>query len=230
MKEDTTPQCVGFIMDGNRRFAQSVGQPALFGHEQGYRVFKEMIEVVRSEGIPHVVYYAFSTENWQRSREEVSGIFGLVHHAGMEYLAADMARQKKTIFRFVGDRSRLSEGTRGVIERLETVVGDTESVVTVWVLLSYGGRAEIVAAVNKAVAAGLTVDEEDFSKLLWTADMPDPDLIIRTGGERRLSNFLPWQSVYSELFFTDTYWPAFTAAEFHVMLAEYRTRHRRRGR
>lgn len=216
-------------MDGNRRFAQRLGRPVLFGHEQGYRVFKEMIEVVRVEGIPHVVCYAFSTENWQRSKEEVSDIFGLVRRAGMEYLAADMGKQKQIIFRFIGDRSRLSEDTRGIIERLETIASDNEPTLTVWVLLSYGGRAEIVAATNKAVADGLAVDEKSFSRLLWTADMPDPDLIIRTGGEQRVSNFLPWQSIYSELFFTDTYWPAFTAAELRAILAEYRMRQRRRG-
>lgn len=230
MKPKSTPQCVGFIMDGNRRWAKSRFLPALVGHKQGYEVLKEMIEAALAEEIPHIVCYAFSTENWQRSEEEVAGIFSLLKEASLEYLVKDIAKQKQVAFRFVGDRSRLDDEVVAGIERVEKLGQEIKPALTVTVLLSYGGRAEIIAAVNRAIAAGKELNEVEFGSLLWTADIPDPDLVIRTGGEKRLSNFLPWQTTYSELFFTDTYWPAFTKDEFRAILTEYSKRERRVGK
>ena len=229
MKTTNVPQCVGFIMDGNRRWAKSRFLPALAGHKQGYEVLKEMVEVALLEEIPHIVCYAFSTENWRRSEEEVAGIFSLLKDASHEYLAKDIAKQKQVAFQFVGDRSILDDKVVSAIDKVEKLGLETKPTLTVTVLLSYGGRAEIVAAVNRAVEAGKRLNEVDFASLLWTAAIPDPDLVIRTGGEKRLSNFLPWQTTYSELFFTDTYWPAFTKDEFRAILAEYSKREKRMG-
>src|SRR5690606_7968887 len=130
--------------------------------------------------------------------------------------------------RFIGERDRLPSDVRETMEEIETE-NPRHPAMTVWIAISYGGRAEIVAAANKAVRDGIEVDEAAFSKLLWSADMPDPDLIIRTGGDKRLSNFLPWQSVYSEFFFTDTLWPDFSREEFQGILEAYGTRVRRKG-
>lgn len=223
----TTPTCVGFIMDGNRRWATEQGLSTLAGHAAGKEVFVDTIAWVRERKIPHAVYYAFSTENWQRSETEVSGLLELFSTV-ITMMLAEVDEHKVRI-RIIGDRQNFSSELQGKLAQLETSSQIYEQV-TVWVALSYGGRAEILSAVNAAIAVGMEVDETTFAAHLWSAQMPDPDLIIRTGGEERLSNFLPWQSVYSELMFTSTYWPAFTKDEFVRMLHIYEQRQRRRGR
>ncbi len=231
MKEELLiPKCVGIIMDGNRRWAKEAGLPAFMGHKKGYEVCKEVIRMVHDEGIPHLVIYAFSIENWQRVKEETSFLMGLLKSAALEYFSHNLSELKKVRFRFVGDPSYLNEGIQNVIKKIEKQSAEAEYELTVWVLLSYSGRAEVLSAVNKAIAAGKEVDELSFSKLLWSNEMPDPDMIIRTGGEYRLSNFLIWQSIYSELFFTKTYWPAFTKDEFQSILKDYGNRERRIGK
>jgi undecaprenyl diphosphate synthase len=222
MKNKTMkPTCVGFIMDGNRRWATDQGLPTLSGHLAGAEVFVETVKMVHELAIPHAVFYAFSTENWKRSPEEVEYLMGLF---------GDMLKRvESVVVRIIGDRTRFSPELQANMAALEERSNEYHGGTTIWIALSYGGRAEIVAAVNKAITAGQSVDETSFGELLWTAGMPDPDLIIRTGGEQRLSNFLPWQSVYSELMFTTTYWPAFTKEEFTRMLAQYGERQRRFG-
>ncbi len=217
-------------MDGNRRWAKQAGLPVFMGHKRGYEVFKEMIRIANDNKIPNLVFYAFSTENWKRVKEEVGLLMGLLRSAAVEYLAHDLEELKKVRFRFIGDLSYLDEGIQKSLIKIEEQSNQSTAELTVWVALSYGGRLEITDAVNRAIELGQNVDEESFSKLLWSADMPDPDLIIRTGGEQRLSNFLPWQSVYSELFFTETYWPAFTKEEFQRILNDYADRERRIGK
>lgn len=221
------PQCVGFIMDGNRRFAREQGKPDLAGHAVGKETFLQVIQWAEEVHIPHVIFYTFSTENWHRSKTEVEGLM-LLFKEVITSVGKD-ARKKSFRVKFVGRRQDFALDFQADMNRLELETDRPEAVITVWLALSYGGRAEIIDAVNAAVAKGEVIDEVGFSQLLYTAQMPDPDLIIRTGGEQRLSNFLPWQSVYSELFFTNTYWPAFTKEEFTRILSAYAARERRIG-
>ncbi len=225
-EEKVLPGCVGFIMDGNRRFAKEQGLSAVEGHLAGKEKFLEVTDWLVEMKIPHGVFYAFSTENWRREKEEVQYLMNLFR--GLLGQIKDGSDQREVNVRIIGRRDDLPEDIQNSIKELEAKKSQYET--TIWVALSYGGRAEILAAVNRATALGEEVDEDKFSKLLSTADMPDPDLIVRTSGEKRLSNFLPWQSVYSELFFIDTYWPAFTKPEFERILNEYGNRERRIGR
>ena len=220
-------QCVGFIMDGNRRFAEEYNLTELQGHSAGKDKFLEVVDWIKEEKIPHAVFYAFSTENWKRKTEEVNHLMFLFREL-LRQIKNEVSERKVNI-RIIGRKEDLPADIQEDIKEIEDSV-IPEAVSTVWIALSYGGRAEIVSAVNKIVSLGKEVSEEEFSKYLWTADMPDPDLIIRTSGEKRLSNFLPWQSVYSELFFTNTFWPAFTKVEFMSILEEYAKRERRIGR
>jgi len=231
---DNKPQCLGFIMDGNRRWATDQGLQTYEGHKQGGETLQNCIEWLRESKIPHAVFYAFSTENWNRSEAEVSYLMDLfrewlsqidnkIHKEGV----ADNERIK---VRVVGRRSDFAPD---IVEQINKLEADSlkydQATTTIWIALSYGGRAEIIEAVNAAIKAGDLVDEASFEKLLWTADMPDPDMIIRTSGEHRLSNFLTWKSVYSEFYFIDKHWPALTTDDFEDILQEYSRRNRRKG-
>jgi undecaprenyl diphosphate synthase len=228
MKEEKVlPSCVGFIMDGNRRFAKEIGQTELEGHQAGKEKFLEVAEWVAEKKIPHAVFYAFSTENWKREKIEVQHLMFLFREL-LEQFKKEVDERRINV-RIIGKREDLPEDIQVSIKSLEES-GQDKYATTIWVAISYGGRAEIMSAVNEAITRGESVDEEQFSKLLWTDGMPDPDIIIRTSGEKRLSNFLPWQTVYSELFFLDNYWPSFTKDEFTRILDEYGTRERRVGR
>jgi undecaprenyl diphosphate synthase len=220
------PSCVGFIMDGNRRWANREVKQSFEGHLKGYEVLKEMIRLVHRAGIPHMVCYAFSTENWKRAEKEVHFLTQLMQK-GLASLESDT--EARTInYRIIGEIQKLPEGVQQEIANVER--GNHEGAeLTVWIALSYGGRAEIVEAANKAIQTGTAVTEETFAALLSTNGMPDPDLIIRTSGEKRISNFLLWQSAYSEFVFTDTLWPDFGEAEFQRIVEEYGTRDRRKG-
>lgn len=224
----TKLQCVGFIMDGNRRWAKEQGLATIEGHRRGAVVFRDSIEWVSETGIPHVVYYAFSTENWKRGPEEVESLMELFR-VWLQNFESQLTTLPVTV-RFVGRRRDFSEDLQTQMDRLEEQSKQkTDTKTTVWIALSYGGRAEIINAVNEAITHGELVTEQRFERLLWTADMPDPDIIIRTGGEHRLSNFMTWKSVYSELFFIDTYWPALTKSDFTGILMQYEARERRKG-
>jgi undecaprenyl diphosphate synthase len=225
--EISSIQCVGFIMDGNRRWAKEQNLLTLAGHQAGKEVFYESISWVQEHKIPHAVYYAFSTEIWLREKSEVSYLMELF--AGFIKMLPVEKPIKDARVRFIGDRSKFTPELVALMEKLEEQSAQY-SVTTIWVALSYGGRTELVAACNTAILAGVQIDEETIASYLYTAGMPDPDMVIRTGGEKRLSNFLPWQTVYSELFFTDTYWPAFTKEEFTRIVGEYGDRKRRRGK
>lgn len=227
MNETSIPTCVGIILDGNRRFAKERGLPMLEGHRAGRENLKHVTRSVREAGVAHLVVYAFSTENWNRKEEEVSYLMDLFRTA-IQNEMREMGREGVRIC-FVGQRERFSVELQ---QAMNDVEGETQSnsSFTLWVCLSYGGRAEIVAAARAAFAEEEGLTEETLAKHLWTRDMPDPDIIIRTSGEKRLSGFLAWQSVYSELFFTETFWPDFSREEFTAILAEYATRERRRGK
>jgi undecaprenyl diphosphate synthase len=228
---ESTIKCIGFIMDGNRRWAKEQGLETFEGHRKGGEVLADSIDWVRGSGIEHAVYYAFSTENWNRSKEEVSYLMGLF----VEWI--DRVEEKtsddngQVRIRFVGRREDFAEDMQTNMNELEARGEKLEGVVTtIWIALSYGGRSEIVEAANKAIEKGEEVTEESFNELLWTAEMPDPDVVVRPGGERRLSNFMTWKSVYSELFFIEKYWPALTKDDFDGILYEYESRERRKGK
>lgn len=224
----TIPTCVGFMMDGNRRFAKVSNMDTLFGHTAGKEKFFEAVAWVHEAGIKHAVFYAFSTENWQREQIEVDGLMSIFLGAVKELQEKNDGRNIS--IRIIGRSEDLSLEMQAAVTLVEKETAFENPDTTIWIALSYGGRAEIVDAVNKAVEGGIPVTEESFGELMWSAGMPDPDLIIRTGGDQRLSNFLPWQSVYSELFFTDTYWPSFTKEEFTRILNDYEKRERRIGK
>jgi undecaprenyl diphosphate synthase len=214
-------------MDGNRRWAKERGISTLKGHTEGLEAFKRVVRYVRDDNIPHAVFYTFSTENWKRSKLEVDYLLTLLK-GGIKELLIDIDEEKVRV-RFVGNRNKFSKKLQTLIRELEEKSAQYKKT-TVWVCLSYGGRQEILEAVNKAVEKGTKVTEKAFGNLLQTAEMPDPDMIVRTSGERRLSNFLPWQAVYSELFFVDTYWPDFGKKDFRGILEAYAKRERRNGK
>lgn len=209
-------------MDGNRRWAHAQGLTTAEGHATGFEAFKRCLAWARARGVRHLAFYAFSTENWQRQEAEVSALMELIGQA-LTLLPPDGTR-----LQVIGDRRQLPRTLVASIEAKEAETAN-ETELVVWIALSYGGRDEIVRATNAAIARGELVDPDSFSMLLDTADLPDPDMIVRTGGEQRLSNFLTWRSVYSELYFTDTYWPAMTETDFDAILAEYGNRQRRYG-
>ena len=225
--ETAIPACVGIILDGNRRFAKERGLPAYEGHRAGMNVLTDTVRFMRAGGVKHLIVYAFSTENWNRKEEEVAYLMDLFRESIQKQMSA-LGKEGIRI-RFVGQRERFSAELQQAMDDVEAETEKNEDF-TFWICLSYGGRAEIVAAARAAAAAGEDITEETLSRHLWTAGMPDPDIIIRTSGEKRLSGFLPWQSIYSELFFIDTKWPDFSKAEFDAILAEYAQRERRRGK
>lgn len=227
-RSEAVPSCVGIILDGNRRWAKDHGLPKLEGHRVGLlETLKNTVKFVQKKGVRHLVVYMFSTENWNREPAEVSYLMDLFRESirtQMKELSGENIR-----IRFAGQRERFSADLQ---EAMRDVESDTaqNSGITLWCCLSYGGRAEIAAAARKAAEKGQEITEESIAQNLWTEGMPDPDIIIRTSGEQRLSGFLTWQSVYSELFFTDTKWPDFSEQEFDAILAEFAERERRHGK
>ncbi len=221
------PTCVGIILDGNRRWAKERGLPTFEGHQKGAENIEPIVLALRDRKVEHVVVYAFSTENWNRASEEVSYLMRLLE----EWLRDKVMRLVEENIRimFVGERERFSNTLNTLIHDAETRSPKTPRT-TLWVCLSYGGRAEIVHAAKTLVARKEEITEESLAQNLWTAGMPNPDLIIRPGGEKRLSNFLLWQSAYSELFFIDTYWPEMTTEDLEKILTEYGQRERRIGK
>lgn len=222
------PRSIGVIMDGNRRWAKERGLPTLEGHRAGAEKIFEFAAWAHEAGVEEMILYAFSTENWERKEEEVTYLMRLAE----TLFTRELARFKDAgvKLRFVGDLARASARLQEVMRRAaeETRTGENGTLVLAF---SYGGRPEILAAVNRLLREGRQdVSEEQFSDALWSAGLLDPDLILRTGGERRLSNFLPWQAVYSELFFTDTKWPDLGKEEFDQILLEFSERERRHGK
>ena len=227
MNENKIPNCVGIIMDGNRRYAKQAGLPVFAGHSAGYEKLRDVMSWCKDAGIKNLVVYAFSTENWNRAKDEVGFLMDLLRR--MIKPMTEEAYKGNTRLHFLGERSRLESDIVHAIEHAEERTQDCDGF-TLGIALSYGGRAEILDAIHRIPSEKYTtITEEEFSALLWTRDIPDPDLVIRTSGEERLSGFLPWQGVYSELFFIKTLWPAFTREEFDRILEEYAKRQRRFG-
>lgn len=215
-------------MDGNRRYAKERGMPTLEGHRKGAEKILEVVEWAKEAGVKELVFYTFSTENWNRATEEVNYLMSLVKKFFSE--SSGRLEEAGVRVRVLGSRERIPEDVRTALESVEERTKQG-TLLTASFAFSYGGRAEILDAVNQLIKEGATnVTEETFANSLYTKGLSDPDLIIRTGGEMRLSNFLPWQGVYSELFFVDTKWPAFTKEEFQGILESFAARERRRGK
>ncbi|WP_457649034.1 polyprenyl diphosphate synthase [Profundibacter sp.] len=227
------PTHVAIIMDGNGRWAQSRGKPRLFGHRAGARRVRQIVESCPDLGVKYLTIFAFSTENWKRTQAEVSGLMMLFRRYIQKETQALVDNGIRV--RFIGDRVKLDKKLVGLMDELERVTAHNE-LVNMTVALNYGGRDEVARATKRLaeeVAAGRLkpedVDEETLPRFLDTYVLPDPDLVIRTSGEARVSNFLLWQSAYSEYEFIDTLWPDFTPEIFAEVLNKYGTRERRFG-
>jgi undecaprenyl diphosphate synthase len=225
----SVPRHVAVVMDGNGRWAKRRFMPRFFGHKAGVDTLVKVVNLFADRGVEFLTVYAFSTENWKRPNEEVSGLMGLIYVAVSKYLAK-MAGDGVRI-RIIGDRENVSDKLRAAWERAEEVTKHNTRI-TLNVAFNYGGRWDVVRACRRAVADGLApeqIDEEALARRMALAHAPDPDLFIRTGGEMRISNFLLWQSAYSEFVFTDCLWPDFGAEQIDSAIAAYAQRDRRFG-
>ena len=227
------PRHIAIIMDGNGRWAQARGLPRIAGHRRGAEAVRRTLTAASELGVPYLTLFGFSSENWKRPLAEVDDLMGLLRH----YLRGEIAELHRNgvRLRVIGERGRLAPDIVTLIENAEALTRDNTGV-NLTIALSYGGRAEIIAAMRalaeKAVAGELApraIDEEVVAHHLFTADIPDPDLLIRTSGEQRISNFLLWQCAYAELVFTKTLWPDFGRAELEEAIADYGGRERRYG-
>ena len=219
------PEHVAMIMDGNGRWATLRGKKRGEGHKAGAKTLGDVLTWCGDRGIKYLTVYAFSTENWKRPKEEVSGLMDLF--ARMLKTKERSFMKNRVRFRMIGRRGDLSKKLLAVIEALEKKTAHFERQFIV--AISYGGRAEIVDAMNAAMRKGEPLTEETFRNYLYAPDVPDPDLVIRTSGELRTSNFLLWETAYSEYYFTDVLWPDFSEAELDKALEAYAQRHRRKG-
>lgn len=224
------PRHVGIIMDGNGRWAELRGLPRIEGHRRGAERSREVIDLAIELGINCLTLYAFSTENWQRPKEEVSMLMKILEY----YLKNEFEAlvKKDVVFRAIGETWRLPENIQDLIRETEYKTKGNKGLNLV-AALSYSGRSEIIRAVRKVMNSCTNpaeLHEEDFDAYLDTAGLPQPDLIIRTSGERRLSNFLLWQAAYAELYFADTLWPDFDREEFMLAIQDFQGRERRFGK
>lgn len=225
---------IAIIMDGNGRWAAKRGLPRSFGHKEGAETVKTITRAAADAGIKYLTLYAFSTENWQRGKDEVAYLMTLLR----QYLKSELKelKDRQTRIRFIGERQMLDEDIRQMMLDLENETAGYDKL-TLCIALSYGSRQEIVQAVKKTAElvknGDIAVEDIDinlFSDMLYTKDIPDPDLVIRTSGEKRVSNYLLWQSAYSEFAFTDVMWPDFTPQNLLDIIEEYKTRERRYGK
>ncbi|WP_340119111.1 isoprenyl transferase [Pelagibius sp. 7325] len=231
--DQASPRHVAIIMDGNGRWANARGLPRTLGHRQGAEAVRRCITGAMEMGIPFLTLFGFSSENWRRSSREVDDLMGLLRR----YLQSEIAEFHKNGIRLrvIGERDRLPGDIVRLIDDAEKRTSENEAL-TLVIAISYGGRQEIAAAARQfaaAVAAGELapedIDEDTFGAGLLTAGIPDPDMVIRTSGEQRLSNFLLWQSAYSEFIFVDKLWPDFDKSDLEAAVAEFRRRERRYG-
>ena len=227
------PRHIAIIMDGNGRWAQGRGLPRIAGHRRGADAVRRTVAAAGEIGIPYLTLFGFSSENWKRPLNEVDDLMGLLRH----YLRGEIAELhgNGVRLRVIGDKGRLAPDIVAMIDNAEKLTRDNGGI-NLTVALSYGGRAEIAAAA-RTIAAGVrrgdlpldAVDEELIARHLFTAELPDPDLLIRTSGEQRISNFLLWQCAYAELVFTKTLWPDFGRSDLEQAITDYCCRERRYG-
>lgn len=229
--QTTPPRHIAIIMDGNGRWAKKRGLPRTAGHSAGAETFRRIATYCKNIGVSWLTVYAFSTENWKRSADEVSGIMSLLE----KYLLESIEKMERDGIRLVilGDEAALSPRLRSLMKKAREIAGRVEGF-TVNVCINYGGRAELLRAVKSyaedyvnQTAPELT--EEAFSRYLYTEGVPEPELLIRTGGEKRISNFLLWQLAYTEMYFTDTLWPDFSPDDLDAAIDFYNGRERRFG-
>ena len=234
MSEDNRLEHIAIIMDGNGRWAKKRGLPRSFGHKKGAEVVKEVARAAANMGVKFLTLYAFSTENWNRDPEEVATLMSLLR----QYLTSDLKELQDNGVRivFIGERSMLDAD---IVENMKKIEADTAAndKMTLCIAISYGSRQEIVNAAKKIAALAKRgdiqpedVDSKMFSDMLYTKDIPDPDLVIRTSGEMRISNYLLWQIAYAEFFFTEVLWPDFNEKILADIVADFKTRERRYGK
>ncbi|HHX59616.1 MAG TPA: isoprenyl transferase [Epulopiscium sp.] len=233
MNLENLPEHVAIIMDGNGRWAKSHNRARDFGHQRGAKVLEKISLYANKIGITYMTVYAFSTENWNRPKDEVNGLMDLLRR----YLKGHIKDSSKNNLKMyiIGDTKELPEDIQVLITKLENITKDKDGMI-LNIALNYGGRDEIMRGIRKLLVDvkserinGSQINEEVFAKYLDTAHIPDPDLLIRTSGEQRLSNFLTWQSAYSEFYFADCLWPDFSEKEFEKALEVYKSRERRFG-
>jgi len=227
------PRHIAIIMDGNGRWAQARGLPRIAGHRQGADAVRRTLIAAGELGIPYLTLFGFSSENWKRPQDEIESLMGLLRH----YLRSEIAELHRhgVRLRIIGERDRLAGDIAGMIRNAEILTCDNDRM-NLTIALSYGGRAEIVAAA-RAIAAEVMagklaldrIDEAAIARHLFTSELPEPDLLIRTSGEQRISNFLLWQCAYAELVFTKTLWPDFGRADLEQAVADFGGRERRYG-
>jgi len=223
------PRHVAIVMDGNGRWAKRRFMPRFFGHKQGVDALVRTVRACSERGIEYLTVFAFSSENWKRSSDEVSGLMGLVLVAVSKYLMK--LSDEGVRIRIVGDREAVADKVREAWDHAESVTAHNTRI-TLSVAFNYGGRWDVVQAARRAMKDGISADDLDeacLSKRMAMSFAPDPDLFIRTGGEVRISNFLLWQVAYSELYFTDCLWPDFGPDQIDAAIASYRERERRFG-
>ncbi len=223
------PDHVAIIMDGNGRWATARGLPRVAGHREGAKAVRRVIEAAISHGVRYLTLFAFSSENWQRPPGEVADLTFLLKH----YLRSELneLHEKGVCLRIIGERERFGPNLTEELEAAETKTAQNTRL-TLVMALSYGGRADIVEAARRAIAAGVqpeALTERTFATFLATDGIPDPDLLIRTSGEKRISNFLLWQTAYAEMIFTEVLWPDFGMDDFARAIDEFATRERRFG-
>ena len=234
MSEDNRLEHIAIIMDGNGRWAKKRGLPRSFGHKKGAEVVKEVARAAANMGVKFLTLYAFSTENWNRDPEEVATLMSLLR----QYLKSDLKELQDNGVRivFIGERSMLDAD---IVENMKKIEADTalNEKMTLCIAISYGSRQEIVNAAKKIAALAKRgdiqpedVDSKMFSDMLYTKDIPDPDLVIRTSGEMRISNYLLWQIAYAEFFFTEVLWPDFNEKILADIVADFKIRERRYGK
>ena len=220
------PQHIAIIMDGNGRWAMERGLDRTFGHKKGVETVKKITSECARLGVKYLTLYTFSTENWNRPAYEIEALMGLV----LSFVEMDLFTDNGIKFRMIGDWSRLPDSVQDKIRYMEDLTKDGDRM-TVIMAMSYSSRWEITEAVRQIVAEGPeNITEETVSQHLCTNFMPDPDLLIRTGGEQRISNYLLWQCAYSEFYFCDTYWPDFDEEALYKAIVDYQSRQRRFGK
>jgi undecaprenyl diphosphate synthase len=232
--DNRLPQHVAIIMDGNGRWAKKKNRPRIFGHREGMKRVREIVEYARKEGIKVLSLFAFSSENWNRPLTEINFLMSLLE----EYVKKEVSELKKNNIqlRFIGDLKKLPEKYYALVKRSEEELRDCSGMV-LNIALSYGGRQEIIFAIKnliKDVENNVLnfedINEQVFANYLFTKDLPNPDLLIRTSGEMRISNFFLWQIAYTELYITETFWPDFKEKDFQKALDDYAKRERRFGK
>ena len=225
--KNNLPECVAFIIDGNGRWAKRRGLPRMLGHRAGIDAVKKTIDYAEDLGLKQIMFYCFSTENWNRPKKEVDGLFELFRE--FVFSQADSYVKRNFMFQLIGEKSRIPND---IVKKVKEIEEKTKNCtkMKVGLCINYGGKFDILNAVNNILKSGKTeITEKEFESYLLTKDFKSPDLIIRTSGEQRISNFLLYQMAYSELYFTKTYWPDFDKKSLEMAICDYQKRNRRFG-